>query len=49
MLAFHLGTVCDKELARGDSAMVAVVSVPHCAQNCADTEMAESPEGVLAV
>lgn len=37
------------ELARGDSAVVAVVSVPHCTQNCADTEMAVRPEGVLAV
>lgn len=49
MFALCLGTVCDKELARGDSAMVAVVSVPHCTQNCADTEVAVSLEGVLAV
>lgn len=41
MFAFCLGTVCDKELARGDSAVVAVVSVPHCTQNCGDTEVAE--------
>lgn len=49
MFAFCLGTVCDKELARGDSAVVAVVSVPHCTQNCGDIEVAVSPEGVLAV
>lgn len=34
---------------QGDSAMVAIVSVPHCTQNCADTEVAVSPEGILAV
>lgn len=49
MFAFCLGAACDKELARGDSAIVAFVSGPHGTQNCGDTEVAVSPEGILAV
>lgn len=42
---FFLGTVCKSW--QEVTAMVAVVSVPHCTQNCADTEVTMSPEGHL--